>query len=182
KQKVHAVRLAPCHQRLASEAGITTEQNARLRPAASDPGHDPGDLLDRTGRGIDVGPPQLGRQQMTAAEDVERQVAVAVVVAVEEPAFLVAMQRIVRRIEIENDLRRWAPMRLKEHVNEQRLDRRRIVAHLVIPRRFKGLSSSRFSVDLPASGAQSERFAASLPARTASTGSCRSSSWSFRSS
>lgn len=36
------------------------------------------------------------------------------------------------------------------------------------------LSSSRFSVDLPATGAQSRRFAASLPASTASTGSWRS--------
>ena len=62
------------------------------------------DLLDRAGRGVDVRAPQLGRQQMAAAEDVERQVAVAVVIAVEEPAFLVAVQRIVGGIEIEDDL------------------------------------------------------------------------------
>ena len=36
------------------------------------------------------------------------------------------------------------------------------------------LSSSRFSVDLPASGAQSRRFACNLPASTAITGSWRS--------
>ena len=40
----------------------------------------------------------------------------------------------------------------------------------------------RFSVDLPASGAQSERCASSLAASTVSIGSCRKSSWSFRSS
>ena len=119
---------------------------------------------------------------MSAAEDVERQVAVAIVVAVEEPAFLLAVQRIVGGIQIEDDLLRSLPMRLQEQVDEQRLDRRRVVAHLVIPRRLGRLSSSRFSVDLPASGAQSERRASSLPASTASTGSCRSSSWSFRSS
>ena len=50
-------------------------------------------LLDRAGRAVDVGAPQLRRQQMPAAEDVQRQVAVAVVVAVEEPPFLVAVQR-----------------------------------------------------------------------------------------
>jgi hypothetical protein len=38
------------------------------------------------------------------AEDVERQVAVAVVVAVEEPPFLVAVQRVVGGVEIDHDL------------------------------------------------------------------------------
>ena len=42
---------------------------------------------------------------MTAAEDVERQVAVAVIVAVEEPALLMAVQRVIRSVQIENDLR-----------------------------------------------------------------------------
>ena len=48
--------------------------------------------------------PQLGREQVLAAEHVQRQVAVAVVVAVEEAAFLVAVQRIVGRVEVEDDL------------------------------------------------------------------------------
>ena len=74
EQKVHKVRLAPSDQRLAGEAGITTQQDAGLRPAQADPRHDPRDLLHRPGRAVDVGPPQPGRQQMTTAEDVERQV------------------------------------------------------------------------------------------------------------
>ena len=56
--------------------------------------------------GVDVRAPQLGREQVPAAEHVERQVAVAVVVAMEEPALLMAVQRIVGGIEIEDDLRR----------------------------------------------------------------------------
>ena len=52
----------------------------------------------------------------------------------EEPAFLVSVQRIIRRVEIENDLRRGPPMGLQEHIDEQPLNRRRIVAHLVIAR------------------------------------------------
>ena len=76
-----------------------------------------------------------------------------------------------------------ALVRLEEQIDEQRLDRRRIVADLVIARRRRlARSSSRFSVDLPATGAQSSRRASSLPASTAITGSWRSSSWSFRSS
>ena len=113
---------------------------------------------------------------MTAAEDVERQVTVAVVIAVEEAAFLMTVQRIVGGIQIENDLLGGAMMRVQEHIDKQLLDRRRIVADLVIARRLARLSSSRFSVDFPASGAQSDRLASSLPASTASTGSCRSSS------
>ena len=50
---------------------------------------------------------QLGCQQVLAAEDVERQVAVAIVIAVKEPAFLMAVQRVVGGIEIEDDLLRW---------------------------------------------------------------------------
>ena len=46
------------------------------------------DLLDGAGGSIDVRSPQFGRQQMLAAEDVERQVAEAVVIAVEKPPFL----------------------------------------------------------------------------------------------
>ena len=43
---------------------------------------------------------------MTTAKNVERQVAVATVVAVEEPPFLFPMQRIVGGVEIEDDLLR----------------------------------------------------------------------------
>ena len=41
---------------------------------------------------------------MPAAEHIQRQIAVAVVVAVKEPAFLMAVQRVVGRVEVENDL------------------------------------------------------------------------------
>jgi hypothetical protein len=52
--------------------------------------------------------------------------AVAVVVAVEEPAFLLSVQRIIGGIEIERDLRRGLGVGIKEQINEQRLDGRAI--------------------------------------------------------
>lgn len=55
----------------------------------------------------------------------------------EEAAFLIAMQRIVSRIEIKDDLRRRTPMRLQKHIDEQRLDRCRVMAHLVVSRRLR---------------------------------------------
>lgn len=79
--------------------------------------------------------PQLRRQEMAAAEDVERQIAVAAIVAVEEPPLLRAVDRIVRGIEIEDDLLRRRRMRLQEQIDEQPLDRRSVMANLVIPAR-----------------------------------------------
>jgi hypothetical protein len=61
----------------------------------------------------------------------------SVVIAMEKPPFLVAVQRIVRGIEIQNDLRRRLPVRLQEHLDERCLDRHWIVAHLMIPRRVR---------------------------------------------
>jgi hypothetical protein len=106
-----------------------------LRPARADLRHDPRDLLDRTRRGIDVGRPQLRRQQVTSAEDVQRQIAVAVVIAVKEPPFLMPMQRIVRGIEINDDFPGRRLVRLQEQRDKQRLDRRRIVRDLMVTRR-----------------------------------------------
>jgi hypothetical protein len=103
-------------------------------------GHDALDLLERPGGGVDVRAPQLGGEEMAATEDVQRQVAIAVVVAVEEPALLIPMDRVVGGVEIENDLlrrrrrrrRRRLRVRVEKEVDEQPLDRRGIVADLVI--------------------------------------------------
>ena len=61
-------------------------------------------FLDRAGRRIQVGAPQLGHQQIAAAEHVERQIAIAIVIAVEKPPLLLAVQRIVRRIQVKDEL------------------------------------------------------------------------------
>ena len=53
----------------------------------------------------------------------------------EEASFLVAVHRVVGGVEIEHDLLGWPAMRLEEQVDEQRLDRRRIVSDLVVARR-----------------------------------------------
>jgi hypothetical protein len=56
---------------------------------------------------------------------------------VEEPPLLLAVQWIIRCIEIEDDLLGRPRVRLHELVDQQVLDRYRIVADLVIARRFK---------------------------------------------
>ncbi len=70
---------------------------------------------------------------MAAAEHVERQVAVAAVVAVEEPPFLLTVDWIVGGIEIEHDLFGRLSVRLQEDIDQQRLDRLGHMADLAIP-------------------------------------------------
>ena len=97
EQVIDAVPLAPGHQTLAGEAGIRAQKNARVRSALPDMGDDPVHFVLGAGGAVDVGTPQLGRQQLAPREDIERQVAVAVVIAVEEPPFLMTVDGIVSR-------------------------------------------------------------------------------------
>ena len=83
----------------------------------------------------------------------------------------------VGRVEVEDDLPGWPlAVRLEEEIDEQRLDRRRIMADAVIAARLAGRGVFQPVQGALAKGAQSVRRAASLPARIASTGSWRS--WS----
>jgi hypothetical protein len=73
---------------------------------------------------------------MPAAEHVERQIAVAVVIAVEKTFLLMAVQRVVGGVEVERDLRRRCRMRVEKQIDKQTFDRRRIMTDLVIAGRF----------------------------------------------
>src|SRR5437588_8026437 len=59
---------------------------------------------------------------MRAAEDVQRQIAIAIVVAVKEPTLLMPVQRIVGGSEIGDDLLWRMVVRLHEQIDKQRLD------------------------------------------------------------
>ena len=74
---------------------------------------------------------------MLAAEDVERQVAVAIVIAVKEPSLLMPVQRVVGSIEIEGDLLRCLAMRFEEEIDKELLDRCPVIADLVIACRLR---------------------------------------------
>jgi hypothetical protein len=60
----------------------------------------------------------------------------AIIVAVEEPPFLIPVERIVCRVEINRNLGRRRLVRLQEQRHEQALDGSRIVADLVVARRL----------------------------------------------
>jgi hypothetical protein len=72
---------------------------------------------------------------MPAAKHVQRQIAVAIVVAVKEAALLMPVQRVVGGIEIEDDLFGRRRVSLHEQRDEQLLDRRAVVANLMVAAR-----------------------------------------------
>ena len=174
EEVIDAQVLAPGHQLLAGAAGVGAEQDPHLGPAPADAGDEARHLVLGAGRGVDVRAPELRRQQLPA-ENVERQITPAVVVAVEEPAFGGRAR--------DRRWRRPAAVRIEEHVDEHVLPRLAIAADLVIAvAAAPGACSSRFIVLLPASGAQSLRSASRLSPNNASTGSKRNLSWSLTSS
>src|SRR5215467_11217764 len=74
---------------------------------------------------------------MRAAEDVQRQIAIAVVIAVKEAALLVPVQRVVGGIEVENDSLGRLPVRVQKQIDKQRLDLGRVPANAVVAGQFR---------------------------------------------
>jgi hypothetical protein len=96
------VAIAPPHRPPAAEAAVGPDRDLDLRPSRPQPPDQ--ELQHRPGMParVDVAGPQVGHQQVIAAEDVQRQVAVVVVVAVEEAALLMAVDRVVGGVEVED--------------------------------------------------------------------------------
>ncbi len=92
----------------------------------------PRNLIRRSGAGVDIGLAQFGDQKMVAAENIQRQITIAVVIAVEEAALLFAVQRIVRGVQIENDFLGRAFVGFEKQIDQQLLDRRAVMADLVV--------------------------------------------------
>ncbi len=155
------VGLAPGHQPITGEAAIGTQHNPRVRPSRADLGDNTLDLLHGPCRCVEVGATQLGHQQMTPAEHVERQVAVAIIVAVEEPALLMAVQRVVGGVEVQDDLLGRLRVGVKEQVDEQAFELGRAGRELVVAGGFgaaefeavqRGLAGQRGAAAVPPGG------------------------------
>jgi hypothetical protein len=114
--------LAPTHQPVAGKPRSGPQHNAHFRPAGADLRDDARRLRDRAGRSVDVGTALFDRQQMGSAEDVQRQITITIIIAVKEAAFLMAVQRIIGGVEIENDLWWRLLVRLQEQIDKQGFD------------------------------------------------------------
>ncbi len=135
---IDAIVLAPRHQGLAGEARICAQHDLHCRPAGADLPDNTRHLLQRAGAGVTIRPPQLCRQEMVAAENVERQIAVAIVVTVEEPPLLTPVQRVVSGVQIKHQTRRRLLMGVEKLIDEQRLNRAGVVADAAIAMRALG--------------------------------------------
>src|SRR3984893_3393309 len=124
------------HQVISPSRAKPASARSRIR-TASTVGDDPAHLFDAAGTRVDVGRAQFGRQQMPAAEHIERQIAIIVVIAMKEALFLVPVQRVVGGVEIKDDLRRDRGMGVEKEIDEQAFDFRRVIADPVITRRFR---------------------------------------------
>src|SRR5664280_2038223 len=80
---VHPMGFAPVQQLVSTEARITTQKDPHLWPRLPDLAHDSFHLRHAAFGPIDIGWPQAGAQHILATDDVQRQVAVMPVVAVE---------------------------------------------------------------------------------------------------
>lgn len=97
-------RLAEGHDALSREGTISICDDLRFRPSLSNRLDQAAEAEGRPLRGVDVRAPQNGRQAEVSTKHVERKVAVAGVVVVKKDSLLLPVQRIVGRVEIENDL------------------------------------------------------------------------------
>ncbi len=99
-----AVAFAPGQNPPSAEARIGPEDDFHLGPDGTQPLHQ--SFQDRPGvlGRVDLRGPEIADQQLIAAKDVKRQEAIVVIVAMEEPAFLMPMDRIIGRVEIQDEL------------------------------------------------------------------------------
>lgn len=89
-------------------------------------------LLQRPAAGVEVARPQAGAQRMVAAENVQGQVTVRVVITVEEAAELMTVQRIVGGVEVEHDPLWRRRVLLHEPINQVIFDLVQVGDHLLV--------------------------------------------------
>jgi hypothetical protein len=92
---------------MAAEARITLKNDAHFGPNLTQSLHQ--QRQDRPGMlgSIDLAGSQITHQQLIATKYIPWQKAVVIVIAVEEATFLAAMDRIIRGIEVEDQLIGW---------------------------------------------------------------------------
>lgn len=100
----HSVEFARGEDRLADEPAVGPRDDAQLGEAFADERNDDFKCFEGAIAGITIARAQLRPHRPRTDEAIERQIAVDVVVAVEEPDFLIAVAEAVGGIEVEHDL------------------------------------------------------------------------------
>ena len=116
---INFVAFAPSHNILTGKAGITPQNDLHVGPTFANRRDKMFHDLHHSGTAVDVRRPQFRRQKMLSAKSVEWKVAVVLKVAVEESAFLLAVQNIVRGVQVDYDLLWRGLVRLEKNIHEQ---------------------------------------------------------------
>src|SRR6185295_18528525 len=114
---VDSLPFAPCHDGVPAESGITAHDDMHTPPLLPYLSHNPLEVFQCSFGWIDLRASQLSTEQKLSAEDVQRQITIAVVVAVEEPAFLMPMYWIIGGIHIQRDRTRRTVMRIQKVID-----------------------------------------------------------------
>ncbi len=98
------VVVAPTHESPAAESRVAANRDGDIGPDLTQTDgqqlHDGGGMARR----INVGGAEVGHEQLRPTEDIERQEAIAVVVAVEEAVFLFTVDGIVGGVKVEREV------------------------------------------------------------------------------
>src|SRR6185436_11939170 len=119
----HPVPFTPAQNVVATKARIRPNHDLHLRPTLTNLRHDSFELFHRPFRRTDIGSPQSRAEQMLATKYVQRKVTVRAVVAVKEPPLLTAVDLVIGRVQIENDLLWCRRVCLEEHIHQETIDR-----------------------------------------------------------
>ena len=136
EQVVDPIVFAPRHEIVAAKAAVAANDDFGLRPALANALHNPRQLLRRARRRVDVRRPQPRTQNQVVPHDVERKVAVRVVVAVEVTPLLVAMHRVVGGVDVQKDLLRRRRTSVEGQVDLEIVHRSRDGRDLLVPVRL----------------------------------------------
>src|SRR6185369_5959402 len=123
EHELHLMVFAPTHQLVTAKTGISPHDDFHFRPCRPDLRYNPADFSQAAERRIMIGFPQPRAQYMLSAENVKPQITIAVVIPVEESPLLLAMQRQVGGIHIQNELIGSLRLRLDEYLHQQLIDR-----------------------------------------------------------
>jgi hypothetical protein len=77
---IHLVAFTPAPNLFPTETRVPPHDDWDLRPSFANLADDPIQLLDRAGGAVDIRRPQPGAQQVIAAKDIQRQIAVVALV------------------------------------------------------------------------------------------------------
>jgi hypothetical protein len=126
------------------------------------------ELLDRPGAGVEVRGPRPRAQQVVAAEDVQREIAAALVIAVGGAAELVAVDRVVGGVEVQDDPLGRSGVGLEEEVHEEAFDVAGAAGDLLVAAASIGTDGGQFQTiqgALAGQGLAAIATALSRPAR-----------------